>query len=770
MKKKAEMIPFEKLDTFQKEAIKQLREGKNLIVAAPTGTGKTAIIDHVLVDWVEEGASIIYTGPLKALCNQKFRDFSHLLGVEKVGLITGDEVINERAPMLVMTTEVLRNMLQEDVLYPAPRLVVFDEIHYIADEQRGAAWEEAIVLLPPETQILGLSATIPNAEEVAAWIEIIKGVETRVIRHSERAVPLRIFGITKETGLGNFIKVRRFVERAKARRKLFKAPSHMEIISELEERGMLPALYFLFNRKKVEAFARELASIKSFTTNQEKRQIREFVSSYINEVQDEARPFLERIKPLLLRGIAYHHAGLIPQVKRLVEMLFEKRLLKVVYCTSTFALGVNMPARTVCFDSIMKFDGTTFRPLKNLEFFQKAGRAGRRGIDSEGYVVVRFDPRDTEEIPVYDERFIEPVESAFKLSYNSIVNLLAKESYERIEQFLNSSLWSFQHEDEKEILTRELLRYKEKLETLPSFTCEYREDFMEARRAELEALINKEKEMLESIEMGLEEEGISKRKKKRLLEKRKAIAEELIRHEFALKSLRLESCEFCPHKVECRAAERKRKYFAKKIKALEKKLRYIESYLTKEFEGKCAVLRELGYIDEENHLKFPAEIVKKLHIEEVLVSEMILEGFFDKLDPHTISMLITCIGREPDKLKSQKTKYLPKHVRKEVEELAEFIKEAEEKYLGVPVSCLINWGYADVAYLWSQGEELSMIVKKSGMYEGDIISALRQGVDLGRQIKRVYLELPGFRETPGYRNIKETLELMEKPILREFGE
>ncbi|NPA15322.1 MAG: DEAD/DEAH box helicase [Deferribacteres bacterium] len=763
------MIPYEKLDSFQKRAVEKLKKDYNVIVAAPTGTGKTAIIDHVVSDWIKDGRRIIYTGPLKALCNQKFRDFSKLLGSENVGLITGDEVINEKAPMLIMTTEVLRNMLQEATLYPAPKLVVFDEIHYISDDQRGAAWEEAIVLLPPETQILGLSATIPNAEELATWIEIIKDRETVVIRHSQRAVPLKLLGITRETGMGPLNKVRRFVERSKARKKLFKPVNHIEIVTELQEKGLLPALYFLFNRKKVEAFARELGSYKSFVTNREKAEIRSFINSYMEGVKEEARPFLEKIKPLLLRGIGYHHAGLIPQVKRVVEMLFEKRLLKVVYCTSTFALGVNMPAKTVCFDSIIKFDGTSFRPLKNIEFFQKAGRAGRRGIDDVGYVIVRFDPKDHEEIPVYNEKYMEPVESAFKLSYNSIVNLLAHNDHERIERFLNSSLWSFQHEDEKEHLKKELLKYRKRLEDLPTFECEYREDFMETKRIELEALIERDKKILASIDETLETEELSRRKKKRLLEKRKAVTEEIIRTEYTLKSLKLESCEFCPHKIECRATDRKRKYFTKKIKKLEEKLRYIDSYLLMEFEGKCNILKELNYIDENLQLKFPAEIVQRIHIEELLVTEMILEGFFDKLSPQIISIILTCVGKEPDKLKSGKSRYLPKEIKKEVEELADFIKGIEEKHISSPTSGQINWAYADAAYLWSTGEDLSSIVKKTGIYEGDIISALRQGVDLGRQLKRVYLELPGFRETPGFSNIKETLELMEKPILREFS-
>ncbi len=763
------MIPFEELDDFQKEAIERLREGKNVIVSAPTGTGKTAIIDHVIVDWIDQGERIIYTGPLKALCNQKFRDFSALLGQEQVGLITGDEVVNETAPMLVMTTEVLRNMLQEDTLYPLPRMVVFDEIHYISDQQRGAAWEESIVLLPPDTQILGLSATVPNAQELATWMEVIKGRETVVVKHTKRAVPLKMFGIIRETGIAPLRKVRRLVERHRGRKKLFKAVSHTEIISELEEKRLLPALYFLFNRRKVEAYARELGGYKSFVTNAEKRAIRDFINGYIEDVPDEAVPFIERMRPLLMKGIGYHHAGLVPHAKRLIEVLFEKRLLKVVYCTSTFALGVNMPAKTVCFDSVVKFDGSSFRPLKNIEFFQKAGRAGRRGIDTEGYVIVRFDPKDHEEIPLYDERRIEPVESSFRLSYNSVVNLLSKEPLEKIYQFLNSSLWSFQHEGEKEALKRELMRYKEKLEALPTFTCEYSEEFLDARRLELEEIIERDKKIVASIEEALKSEELSRRKRKRLLEKRRVAVEEIIRSEYSLKSLRLESCEFCIHKRECRATERKRKYFTKKINQIERKLRYLDSYLIQEFEGKCRVLQEMGHCDEELNLKFGAELIKRLHIEELLVAELVLEGFFDGLDPSMVGAILTCIGKEPDRMKSSKSRFLPRRIRKEVEEMADFIREIEERHLGSAQSCQINWGFADAAYLWAEGEELSSIVKRTSMYEGDVISAMRQGLDLCKQLKRVYLEVPGFKETPAWENIKEAFDRMEKPILREFS-
>lgn len=764
------LIAYELLDDFQKEAIEKIRCGYNVIVSAPTGTGKTAIIDHIIVEKIEKGENVIYTGPIKALCNQKFRDYSKLLGPEKTGLITGDEVVNEKAPMLIMTTEVLRNMLQENTIDKLPSIVIFDEIHYIADEERGHTWEESIVLLPAEVQIVGLSATVPNADELALWIETIKGRETTVIRHRERAVPLRIFGITKETGLLPFKKVRNFVERMRLKRNGFRAPSHLEIIGELEAKDMLPALYFLFNRKRVETFARELASVKNLLTNTEKREVRKFISSFVETLPDEVKPLVEKVKPLLIKGIGYHHAGLIPQVKRLVEMLFERKLLKVVYCTSTFALGINMPARTVCFDSIVKFDGKEFRPLKNIEFFQKAGRAGRRGIDKEGFVVVRFDPHDHEEIPIYDERDIEPIVSTFRLSYNSVINLIIREPKEKIYQFLNSSLWSFQHEEVKEEIKHEIKKLKRKLEEIPEFECSYDEDLLLFRKTELEQVIEREKKKLDTINRKIEQINVSDKKKKRLLEKRESIVSTLLVAEKNLKNLKLECCDFCINRKECRLATRKRRKIQAKIKELEERLKFIESYLVKSFEGKAKLLEELSYIDSNWNPKFPAEILRRLHIEELLVSELVLSGFFDNYDPVTIATVACCIGRDEDRIKGRsKTKILSKSIVQEVETVSNLIGELELKHIGYREHGKINWDIAQAAYLWALGEDIHEIAKATGYYEGDIISAIRQGVDLLRQLKRVFTEVKGFKETPGYDIIREAYRIMDRSILREFS-
>ncbi len=764
------MIPYEELDTFQKQAIKKLREGKNLIVAAPTGTGKTAIVDHIAREILEGGGTVIFTAPLKALCNQKFREFSQLFGDDRVGLITGDEVVNDRAPLLVMTTEVLRNMLQEGTLEEAPSLVVYDEVHYLADVDRGAAWEESIVLLPSETQILGLSATAPNAHEVALWMEVIKDRKTEVVHYAKRAVPLQLLGITKETGLQPLRRVLKRVEAYRRDRKkgpIFRAVNHLEIISELQARGMLPALYFLFNRKRVEAFAYELGRYHSFLTNPEKRRVREYLNSL--EIPDEARPFFEKMRGLLLKGVGFHHAGLMPHIKRAVEVLFERRLLKVVYCTSTFALGVNMPARTVCFDTVVKYDGHTFRPLTNMEFFQKAGRAGRRGIDDVGYVVVRFDPRDQEEIPVYRERNIEPIESSFKLSYNSVVNLLARGSIMKIEDFLSASLWSFQHEEEKRRLTKGIEEVKAQLEALPTYQCEYREELFLKRKEELEETLDAKRERLASLQGKMNGgDNVSPKRLKRLEMKRRDLVQSISRLEFQLKSLKLEQCDFCPHRPQCRATERKKRHLNKKLQKLEKELRFLSGYLVREFEGKCAVLREMGYLAEDNTFRIGAEILRRLHIEELLVAEMILEGLFDRLSPLEIAALLICVGRDPDRTRIR-PKVLNKGLRREVEELVEYIVGLEERNLGGAESGKVNWSFADAGYMWAQGEPLSTIVDAFEIYEGDLISALRQALDLAKQIKRVYIEVPGFREQKGFQNVAETIDRLERPILREFS-
>ncbi len=758
------LIPYEKLDDFQKEAIEVLKRGHNLILSAPTGTGKTAVIDHIATLYLSEGKKIFYTSPLKALCNQKFRDFRALFGKERAGLITGDEVVNEGADILVMTTEILRNKLQEDSLEEIPNLVVFDEIHYISDRERGATWEEAIVLLSPDTQIAGLSATCPNAEELALWIEGLKGVKTEVIVHNKRAVPLELYGFSKRRKLIPFKKA---VRSARSSHIPYKMPYHTEIIEMLDDLDMLPALYFLFNRKKVEEFAYELSRRKSFTDKIERDEIKRILKN--EDIDEEVKPFFKRIYPLLLKGIGFHHAGLLPQIKRIVETLFEKRLLKVVYCTSTFALGVNMPARTVCLDSVHKFDGERIRPLKNLEFFQKAGRAGRRGIDEKGFVIVRFDERDFDAIPVYDESKVEPIESSFRLSYNSIVNFLRRESFEDLLNFLSSSFWSFQKERTKKDAIEEIKKLKSELEKLPHFECVYNNELYQERKSQLSHKIDLLTRKLESIRETLMKPDISEKKRRRLKVKERNLERDIEKKKNELIQLRLEMCEFCENRNRCMKTKRKKEILEKRIERLQEWLKHISVHLKKELEGKIKVLEELKYINGNREILVGGKILSRIHIDELVVTELILEGFLQELDPETLVALFTCIGRGGDK-GGTKPKTLPKKLKRDVNDIVSFILDVESRYIDIPETQGVNWNFWEAGRLWAKGESVKAIVDRLGMYEGDLISSLKQCKDLLSQLKRAYeLEL-GRGPLNEYNKIREAISLVDRPFLKEFGE
>ncbi len=757
-------VPYEKLDDFQKSALRVLKKGHNLILSAPTGTGKTAVVDHISIEYIKRGKIIFYTSPLKALCNQKFREFSELLGHDLVGLITGDEVVNEWGSLLVMTTEILRNRLQEGDIGKTPDLVVFDEIHYLADSERGTTWEEAIVLLPPDVQIVGLSATCPNADELAKWIEGIKERKTEVILHHERAVPLELYGFSRR---GKLIPLKRATKIARSSRAPYKSPNHIEIIELLKDKDMLPALYFLFNRKKVEEFARELAKWFSFTTKEEEREIEKTISQI--QLDSELKPFLRRIKPLLKRGIGFHHAGLLPGIKRIVEVLFERKLLKVVYCTSTFALGVNMPARTVCLDSVYKFDGETMRPLKNLEFFQKAGRAGRRGIDERGFVVVRFDPRDMEFIPDYTEKNIEPIESAFKLSYNSLINLLRRKTLDEIMSFLSSSFWSFQKEKWKMDTVREIERLKEELESLPSFQCKYSNELFEEKKELIRRRIELLKTKLESIREGIKKEGISERKRRRMLLKEKNLTKEIERMENELLSLDPLNCEFCENRGKCMKIMRKRASKEKRIRLLEMSLKALSEKLKRELDGKVMVLKELGYVDENLDILVGGKILSKIHIEELTVAEIILEGLVSELSAEELVALFTSIGKAGDR-GGVKARSLPKSLKRDVNDIVSYVSSVEKRFLEKPNTKGVNWGFWEVGMMWAEGRPVKEMVERLGMYEGDLISSMKQGKDLLTQVKRVYeMELSG-EPRAELMKVRDAIALIDRPFLREFSD
>jgi superfamily II RNA helicase len=446
------------LDTFQRQAIEALAEGKSALVCAPTGTGKTIIADWIVEQALEAGKQVVYTAPVKALSNQKFRDYVKLHGEDKVGLVTGDLVIRRDAPCLVMTTEILRNILLGGEEVPQLHSVVLDEIHFLDDRERGTVWEEVLIYLPQPVQVVGLSATLSNLESFAGWLEEVRQRPIEVVVETKRAVPLTHHLFSVDTGLvdrptyekrwkrkGQQPERRKKGQRGRGRRPARKT-THLHVFDAIEEQGLLPFLYFVFSRRDTERCARALGQHvgHSLVDGAEKEELRQ----RLRAAAIELGPALDDdLRSLYAKGIGFHHAGLHVQLKALVEELYEAKLLKVLYTTSTFALGINMPARSVAFDSLRKFDGRTLAPLSTREFMQMAGRAGRRGLDEEGHVVVRCDYTEygeiAEQLKRYEDGTSEPVRSSFNLSWNSIVNLLDTRDMGQIRDIIDKSFLSW---------------------------------------------------------------------------------------------------------------------------------------------------------------------------------------------------------------------------------------------------------------------------------------------------------------------------------------
>ncbi|MBS3136198.1 DEAD/DEAH box helicase [Candidatus Woesearchaeota archaeon] len=427
------------LDDFQIRAIRQIENNNSVVVSAPTGTGKTLIADYTISKFLNAKRRVIYTAPIKALSNQKYKDFTKDYGKEMVGIMTGDIVINPEAPLLVMTTEIYRNMLlTHDAVISYVSYVIFDEIHYISDPERGTVWEESIIFSPQNIRYLCLSATIPNAAEFAEWISSIKAHPVIVVDYDKRAVPLKHYVYDKSIGL---FKTEDLAVSGIQPNPLIRGQNtadHMDVVRQLKDK--MPAIFFVFNRKNCEKFARELSKDKDYTTKQQKAEIisytREHVSKEVSQMNSYAR-----LKSCIVKGVAYHHAGLLPNLKEIVEGLFEKGLIYVLYATETFAVGVNMPAKTVCFNSLEKYDGISFRYLNSKEYFQLAGRAGRRGIDKEGTVIALIDRRraDVARIKQLVTKDIEPIVSEFRLSVNTVLNLVKNHNDDEIDTILKSN-------------------------------------------------------------------------------------------------------------------------------------------------------------------------------------------------------------------------------------------------------------------------------------------------------------------------------------------
>ncbi|GAB4208417.1 MAG: DEAD/DEAH box helicase [Coleofasciculaceae cyanobacterium] len=431
------LFPFE-LDDFQQQAIAALNADRSVVVCAPTGSGKTLIGEYSIHRALSRGGRVFYTTPLKALSNQKLRDFREQFGAENVGLLTGDISINRDAPILVMTTEIFRNMLygtpigEVGTSLVGVEAVVLDECHYMNDRQRGTVWEESIIYCPPEIQLVALSATIANADQLTEWLNLVHGA-TELIYSNFRPVPLQyyfgnpkgIFPLLDETQTRIHPRLKPKNKAAKGRGVRPESPTITAIVEQLSSRDMLPAIYFIFSRRGCDKAVEEVGEL-SLVSEQEAAQLKTRIDEFLRRNPEAGRT--GQVEPLY-RGIAAHHAGILPAWKGLVEELFQQGLIKVVFATETLAAGINMPARTTVISTLSKRTDRGHRLLTASEFLQMAGRAGRRGMDEVGYVVTLQTPFEgAKEAAYLATAGSDPLVSQFTPTYGMVLNLLQTHS------------------------------------------------------------------------------------------------------------------------------------------------------------------------------------------------------------------------------------------------------------------------------------------------------------------------------------------------------
>ncbi len=438
-------------DDFQIEAINDIKSNNNVLVVAPTGSGKTYIAEKSIEHYLSKQKNVFYTTPIKALSNQKFNDFNRD-GIN-TGLLTGDRTINKNSELVVATTEILRNMIfSNDEKLENTGLIILDEVHYLGDKDRGTTWEEIIIHANQNVKFLCLSATIKNKNEFLEWIVSLRG-STSLVNSEIRPIPLEISLVTSSKSDKN-IKIIKSSKDNKNRKifkfdrqaKQFIKPKLNEQAAYLESRNLLPVIFFFFSRERVESSSRQLANKMSVIEN--KNDIKDKYNEVFKDLTPEEINLLNLDEHMWMwsRGVGFHHAGLAPIVKEFVEYLFLNRYINYLFATETLALGINMPAKSIYIDRLHKYDGIKTRPLTQSEFLQLSGRAGRRGIDDKGFAFLSYDKSVNREW--YSNLFtLKPNDliSAFSVNYSSILNLLNIYNEDEAVELLRKSFFAYQN-------------------------------------------------------------------------------------------------------------------------------------------------------------------------------------------------------------------------------------------------------------------------------------------------------------------------------------
>lgn len=756
------------LDDFQLAACRALEAGSSVLVAAPTGAGKTVVAEFaVYLAMFASREKVFYTTPMKALSNQKYAELAAEYGAERVGLLTGDTNLNSGARVVVMTTEVLRNMLYADSpLLTDLAYVVMDEVHYLADRFRGAVWEEVIIHLPPQVRMVSLSATVSNAEEFGDWLQAVRG-ETAVIVSEERPVPLdqhvlvrsklmelfdssgpaatnrvnpELLSAAQGAGRGsadrNHFDLREARQRERARfGQRGDRIDRPEVVKLLDDRNLLPAIFFVFSRAGCDQAVRQVArSGIRLTQGWEREEISAVAEERCRTIRDEDLSVLGYWEWLeaLRAGVAAHHAGLLPAFKEVIEELFQRKLVKVVFATETLALGVNMPARTVVLEKLEKFNGEARVPITPGEYTQLTGRAGRRGIDVEGHSVIQWSSGlNPQAIASLASRRSYPLNSSFRPTYNMAVNLIEQFGRERAREVLESSFAQFQADRSVVDLARKVAEQERSLAGYTEAMQCHLGDFAEysGLRRELSDLERKQVKV-QSLPRAERD-----RRERRIQELRRR--------------MRQHPCHSC-HDREAHARWAERWWrLRREAEQSRRQIAGRTGAIAQVFDRICEVLTSLHYlVPGERGLEVSPDGRRLRRIygdRDLLVAECLREGAWDGLDVAGVAAMAATLvfearGGPRDREQGERRAELPRGGFAEALEATERIwsrlGDLEEEH-GIQPKDAPSAALALAASRWAQGARLDQVLRDADLAAGDFVRWMKQAIDLLDQVSLV---------------------------------
>lgn len=791
------------LDPFQIAGCQALEDGRSVLVAAPTGAGKTIVGEFAMhLAMREPDAKAFYTTPMKALSNQKFRELVDVYGPDEVGLLTGDTNVNGNARIVVMTTEVLRNMLYADS--PALRglrYVVMDEVHYLADRFRGAVWEEVIIHLHRSVRMVALSATVSNAEEFGDWLDTVRG-DTAVVVSEIRPVPLEQHVLVRGDLLPLFddragvatarvnqelMRLRspqgprsdrerrtqgyrsgggREAHRGQRRDRNAPRPGGMQrmerldrpdVVGLLARANLLPAIFFIFSRAGCDGAVQQLRRSRvRLTTPEERDEIREVVERRTRALAEEDLAVLGfwEWRENLERGVAAHHAGLLPAFKEVVEELFQRKLVKVVFATETLALGINMPARTVVLEKLEKFNGEARVAITSGEYTQLTGRAGRRGIDVEGHAVIQWsEALDPQAVAALASRRTYPLNSSFRPTYNMAVNLIDRFGRERAREVLESSFAQFQADRSVVGLARQVRDKEQTLEGYArSMTCD-RGDFAEYSG------IRRELSDLEKLNRN--DRTAPARVRQRRQDELAHLRRRMQRH----------PCHGCPDREHhARWAERYWR-LRRDVEKLRQQIDTRTGTVARVFDRVVDVLAALEYvrIDEDGATSLtPAgATMRRIYGErDLLVAEALRRGLWRDLDPAGMAALACSLVYEPRREGDGPGEYgLPRGAFRTAlsatQELWAVLDDLERDHQ-LPGSEPVATGLAGAMHSWARGAMLDRVLVEADMAAGDFVRWAKQTIDLLDQLSLV-------ADGPVARTARAALEAVRRGIVSYSG-